>query len=99
MQTFRPIAPSLRIGLITINNPLPLFPTEFLGPYYPLLYANPLYVAWARRLNRIVCPLDVAPESRTRYYRRLGLSIIMTNHPGQTIDALGRLYPPAIPVS
>jgi hypothetical protein len=99
MLTFRPIAPMLRIGMITINNPFPLFPTEFLGPYYPLLYANPFYIAWARRLNRIVCPLDIAPEPRLRYYRRLGLSILMTNHPGQTIEALDRLYSRAVPAS
>lgn len=95
MLTFRPIAPMLRIGMITIKNPFPLFPTEFLGPYYPLLYANPFYVAWARRLNRIVCPLDIAPEPRLGFYRRLGFSILMTNHPGQTIAALNRVYSPA----
>ncbi|MGE5138932.1 MAG: glycerophosphodiester phosphodiesterase [Rudaea sp.] len=92
MQTFRPLAPGLRIGLITLSNPFPLPPTEFLGPYYPLLYANPLYVAWARRLGRIVCPLDIAPEPRLGYYRRLGLMVVMTNHPGETVQALQRLY-------
>ncbi len=88
MQTFRPLAPALRIGLITLSNPFPLAPTEFLGPYYPLLYANPLYAAWARRLGRIVCPLDIAPEPRLGYYRRLGLTVLMSNHPGRTVQAL-----------
>ncbi len=88
MLTFRSIAPQLRIGMITLSNPLPRFPTEFLGPFYPLLYLNPFYVRWARRLGKIVCPLDPAPESRLGYYRRLGVPVLLTNHPAQTLDAL-----------
>ncbi len=93
MQTFRSLTPRLPIGMITLSNALPLFPTEFLGPFFPILLANPLYVAWARRLGKIVCPLDPAPEPRLGYYRFLGASVVMTNHPGRTVQALDRLFP------
>ncbi len=92
MQTFRPLAPALRIGMITMSNPFPLFPTEFVGPFFPILLANPLYVWWARRLGKIVCPLDPAPEPRLGYYRRLGIPILLTNHPGVTVRALQPRY-------
>jgi glycerophosphoryl diester phosphodiesterase len=92
MQTFRPIAPKLPIGMITLSNPLPLFPTEFLGPFFPILFANPLYVRWARRLGKIVCPLDPTPEPRIGFYLRLGVSALLTNHPALTARALKRWY-------
>jgi glycerophosphoryl diester phosphodiesterase len=90
LQTFRPIAPELRIGMITLSNPFPLFPTEFLGPFFPLLYANPFYVRWARRLGKIVCPLDPTPEPRLAHYVLLGVSVLLTNHPARTRRALKR---------
>ncbi|MGB8644927.1 MAG: glycerophosphodiester phosphodiesterase family protein [Anaerolineae bacterium] len=92
LQTFRPLAPKLSLGWITMSNPFPLAATEFIGPFYPILYANPLYAVWARRLGRIVCPLDIAPEPRLGYYRLLGITVVMTNHPAPTIAVLDRLY-------
>ncbi len=92
LLTFRQLTPRLSLGWITMSNPFPLAPTEFVGPAYPLLYANPLYALWARLRGRIVCPLDIDPESRLGYYRFLGLTIVMTNHPGPTIAALDALY-------
>ncbi len=92
MQTFRPIVPELPIGMITLSNPFPLFPTEFLGPFFPLMYANPLYARWARRLGKIVCPLDPSPEPRLGYYVRLGVSVLLSNHPARTLQALKKWY-------
>lgn len=92
LTTFRSIAPRLSLGMITMSNPLPLFQTEFLGPFFPILLANPIYVLWARRLGRIVCPLDPSPEPRIGYYRRLGVSVLLTNHPGRTVKALEQSY-------
>ncbi len=92
LQTFRPLAPTLPIGMITMSNPFPLFPTEFVGPFFPILLANPLYVWWARRSGKIVCPLDPAPEPRLDYYRRLGIPILLTNHPGVTVRTIERRY-------
>lgn len=91
LQTCKQVAPAIPIGMITLKNPLPLYSTELLGPFFPLLYLNPLYIRWARRLGKIVCPLDPSPEPRLGYYLRLGAPVIMTNHPAQTIAALGRI--------
>lgn len=82
------IAPSIPIGKITLKNPLPLHDAELLGPFFPLLYLNPLYFAWAKRRNQIACPLDPAPEPRLKFYRRLGAPVLLTNHPAVTKMAL-----------
>ena len=74
--------------MITLRNPFPFYPTEFVGPLFPLVYLNPLYVWQARRLNKIVCPLDPAPEPRLGYYRRIGVTVLLTNHPARTLAAL-----------
>lgn len=94
VQSCKRIAPGLPGGAITLSNPFPLFPTEFLGPYFPLLYLNPLYVEWAKRMGKIVCPLDPAPEPRLRFYLRLGVPVLMTNHAAQTKRALERVTNP-----
>lgn len=78
------VAPAIPIGIITLKNPFPLSDTELLGPFFPLLYVNPLYIAWARRLGKIACPLDPTPEPRLGFYRRLGAPVLLTNHPATT---------------
>jgi len=83
------IAPAIPIGIITLKNPLPLYDTELMGPFFPLLYLNPLYFAWAKRRGKIACPLDPAPEPRLNFYRRLGAPVLLTNHPARTRKALG----------
>ncbi len=88
MRACKRIAPSIPIGKITLKNPLPLHDAELLGPFFPLLYLNPFYFAWAKRLNKICCPLDPAPEPRLKFYRRLGAPVLLTNHPAVTKMAL-----------
>jgi glycerophosphoryl diester phosphodiesterase len=85
-------APDLPIGIITLKNPFPLYETELMGPFYPLLYLNPFYFAWAKRRGKIACPLDPAPEPRLRWYRRLGAPVLLTNHPGVTRAAWEKLF-------
>lgn len=84
-------APTIPIGIITLKNPLPLYNTELMGPFYPLVYLNPFYFRWARQRGRIACPLDPAPEPRLRWYRALGAPILLTNHPAVTRRALDAL--------
>jgi len=91
VQACQRVAPQIPIGIITLKNPLPLYDTEMMGPFYPLLYLNPFYCAWARRRGKISCPLDPAPEPRLRFYRRIGAPVLLTNHPAVTADALSRL--------
>lgn len=85
------IAPQIPIGIITLKNPFPVYDTELMGPFYPLIYLNPLYFAWAKRRGKLACPLDPAPEPRLRLYRRLGASALLTNHPAVTIRAWAAL--------
>lgn len=85
------VAPQIPIGIITLKNPFPLYDTELMGPFYPLLYLNPLYFAWARRRGKIGCPLDPAPEPRLNFYRRIGAPVLLTNHPAVTKRAWERL--------
>lgn len=84
------VAPQIPIGIITLKNPFPLYDTEMMGPFFPLLYLNPFYFAWARRRGKIACPLDPAPEPRLKFYRMLGASVLLTNHPAVTKEALER---------
>ncbi len=92
VKTCQRVAPEIPIGIITLKNPFPLYNTEMMGPFYPLLYLNPFYFAWARRRGKIACPLDPAPEPRLSFYRRVGAPVLLTNHPATTADALKRLY-------
>jgi len=88
LQCLKSLAPQLPIGIITLRNPFPVYPTEFVGPVFPLVYLNPLYMWMARRLNKFVCPLDPSPEPRIGYYLRLGVTVLLTNHPARTLKAI-----------
>jgi glycerophosphoryl diester phosphodiesterase len=92
LQSVKAVAPPLRIGMITLTNPFPLYPTDFVGPLFPLLYLNPLYVWWARKLGKLACPLDPAPEPRLKFYKRLGVPVLLTNHPAKTAQAIAEVW-------
>lgn len=92
VQACKQIAPSIPTGIITLKNPLPLYNTELMGPFYPLVYLNPLYFAWARKRGKIACPLDPEPEPRLRLYRRLDAPVLLTNHPAVTRLALAKTW-------
>ncbi|MCI0478532.1 MAG: glycerophosphodiester phosphodiesterase, partial [Anaerolineales bacterium] len=83
------VAPQIPIGIITLKNPFPLYDTELMGPFFPLLYLNPFYFAWAKRRGKIACPLDPAPEPRVKFYRRIGAPVLLTNHPAVTRAVIG----------
>lgn len=83
------LCPQIPTGHITLNNVLPLPDTELLGPFWPLLIANPLYVASAHRMGAIVAPLDTAPHQRMRYYRMLGVDAVLADDPARAIAAMG----------
>lgn len=84
IRACKQIAPQLPIGIITVKNPFPLYDTELMGPIYPLLYLNPFYFVWARRRKKIACPLDPEPEPRLGFYQRIGVPVLLTNHPAVT---------------
>jgi glycerophosphoryl diester phosphodiesterase len=84
------VAPHVPAGFITIKRPIPKSGVQLLGPFWPLLLANPFYVAWAHARGQLVCPLDTAPEPRLWYYRMLDCDAVMTNDPEATVRALRR---------
>jgi len=88
LQSIRLIAQDIPVGWITLSTPFPVHGVQMVGPFWPLLLLNPLYVQRAHRLNQVVCPLDPAPERRLRLYRWLGCDAILTDNPGRTRQAL-----------
>ncbi|HOA24660.1 MAG TPA: glycerophosphodiester phosphodiesterase family protein [Aggregatilineales bacterium] len=84
------VAPGIPGGFITLKRLTPMPGADLLGPFWPILFANPLYVRMAHRRGQPVCPLDPHPDSRLWYYRLLGCDAVLTNDPGATIRALGR---------
>ena len=90
IQAVRAAAPDISIGWITFNRPWPRRGVEMLGPLWPLLLLNPLYVYLAHRRDQVVCPLDPTPDGRLWLYRWLGCDAVLSDDPGATIQALGR---------
>ncbi len=83
-------APGLPSGWITLKEPRPARGVELLGPYWPLLLANPFYVALAHRRGQAVAPLDPDPDGRLWLYCLLGCDAVLTNDPAETVRRLGR---------
>ena len=90
LRVARTVVPDIPIGWVTLSCPWPLIGTQLLGPYWPLLLINPLYVWMAHMQGRSVCPLDSSPESRLWLYRLLSVDAVLTNDSGATIRALKR---------
>src|SRR5574341_205862 len=90
VAAFKQAAPGVPVGFITLKRLVPKSGVELLGPFWPILFLNPLYVRAAHRRGQVVCPLDPWPNSRLMYYRLLGCDAVLTNNPAKTIRALGR---------
>jgi glycerophosphoryl diester phosphodiesterase len=90
LQLLRSVDPGLPIGWITINRPWPQRGMDMLGPFWPLLLANPMLTLIAHLMGQLVCPLDPSPEPRLPLYRLLGCDAILSDDPGKTVRALGR---------
>lgn len=91
LDTVRSIAPDIPTGFITLSGIWPGVDTRLLGPYWPLLIVNPIYVWYAHRRGRLVCPLDDRPDARLWLYRLLRVDAVLTNDPAATRRALGRV--------
>lgn len=83
-------APAIPRGLISFFRPWPRLGMHLSGPFWPILFLNPLFVIAAHARRMLVCPLDPGPDSRLGYYLKLGCDAIMTDNPRQTIAALSR---------
>lgn len=83
-------APGLASGWITLKEARPARGVELLGPWWPLLLANPLYVLRAHRRGQAVAPLDPRPDGRLWLYLLLGCDAVLTDDPSATVRRLGR---------
>jgi glycerophosphoryl diester phosphodiesterase len=93
IQAMQAIAPDIPIGWITLSRLWPCRDAQLLGPFWPLLLLNPLYVPIAHARGQFVCPLDPTPDSRLWLYRWLGCDAILTDDPGSTSQVLRRRKP------
>ena len=91
LQSLQREAEELPIGWITMSRALPDKDVELIGPFWPLVYLNPRYVAQAHRRGMFVCPLDPQPEKRLRHYLKLDCDAIISDNPALTRAALDRL--------
>lgn len=90
VEAVQRVAPEIPGGFITLKRFTPRPGADLLGPFWPILFANPFYVRAAHRRGQPVCPLDPHPDSRLWYYRWLGVDAVLTNDTGATMRALGR---------
>jgi glycerophosphoryl diester phosphodiesterase len=93
VQAVGAAAPDIPRGRITLRRAWPLHGVQLIGPLWPLLLVNPLYVWRAHRSGQLVAPLDPTPDSRLGLYRLLGCDAILTDNPAATCRALGRSPP------
>jgi len=89
VRAVQAVAPDIAAGFITASQPSPFVDATLLGPFWPLLLVNPVYVALAHRRGQVVCPLDPTPDRRLWLYRLLRCDAVLTNDPGATRRALG----------
>lgn len=73
--------PAFPTGYLAVYDPRPPKSADVLGPFWPLLLANPRYVATAHDRGQWVCPLDPDAHRRLGWYFRLGVDAVMSNHP------------------
>ncbi|RMH85126.1 MAG: hypothetical protein D6681_16305 [Calditrichaeota bacterium] len=88
LKAMQKAAPDIHTGWITLSRLRPLRCTHMLGPFWPILLVNPLYVRIAHARNQAVCPLDPRPDSRLWLYRLLGCDALLTDDPATTRQAL-----------
>ena len=77
-------APELVAGHIAITRPRANSTTELLGPYWPWLAVNPLYVRRAHARGQRVCPLDPDLHRRLPRYLAMDVDAVLTNDPRAT---------------
>jgi len=82
------VHPEIPTGYITLWNPLPPRGIRLLGPLWPLICLNPVYVAYAHRMDAIVAPLDTSPAPRLNFYMRLGVDALLVDEPDAVIAEL-----------
>ncbi|MBN1221392.1 MAG: hypothetical protein JXM69_20885 [Anaerolineae bacterium] len=82
---------SIPLALMSLFNPWPSARYPMVGPWWPLLYLNPFYVAISRRRGQICCPLDPTPEPRLSFYLKRKVEALLSDNPLLTLEKLKRL--------
>jgi len=91
--TVRKVETDMPIGLITMKKLFPPQGMDMVGPFFPILWANPWYVRSAHQRGMLVCPLDPVPEPRLKHYLRIGCDAIITDNSAVTCQAVAELLP------
>jgi len=86
-----PLALELKSDQFLVTRVMPPRGFQFLGPLWPLVILNPFYVRLAHLRGQMIGPLDPTPDSRLWLYRWLGCDVVLSDDPGATLRALGRL--------
>ncbi|MEM6296337.1 MAG: glycerophosphodiester phosphodiesterase family protein [Myxococcota bacterium] len=84
LRAIKAQAPELVAGHIAITRPHANSTTELLGPYWPWLAINPLYVRRAHARGQRVCPLDPDLHRRLPRYLAMDVDAVLTNDPRAT---------------
>lgn len=88
LLTIRDVCPELPVGPVAMNMLFPAPDWDFVGPAWPNLAANPLFVWHAHRERMLVAPLDTDPETRMSMYARQGVDAVLTDDVAATVAAL-----------
>ncbi len=91
IKTIQSVSPDIYVGWITFSKILPIKDVHLLGPFWPILLANPFYVKIAHSRNQAVCPLDPNPDPRLWLYHLLGCDAVLTDNPQSTCPKIQRL--------
>jgi glycerophosphoryl diester phosphodiesterase len=91
LQCVREAGAPFPLGYIAALNPWPPAGYPVVGPWWPLLLVNPLYVAISHWRGQICVPLDPQPERRLRFYLSLKVDGLLSDCPDLTRQALDRL--------
>jgi hypothetical protein len=82
---------AIPVGHITMQNPWPRRGVQLLGPVWPLIYLNPLYVTLAHRRGSIAAPLDPNPIPRLPYYLAQQVDAVLADEPGLVLARIFEL--------
>jgi glycerophosphoryl diester phosphodiesterase len=88
LQTMGAVNPDIYRGWITLTETRSIKGPHMLGPYWPIIFRNPLYVLRAHLQGQAVCPLDTEPDSRLWLYKLLGCDAVITDNPESTCKKL-----------